>query len=727
MSSDKIAQVALDAFDLVVNGGEHFRSRPGQRLMAQQVAQTFSQAELGKNSDSLLPSSAHIAVIQAGTGVGKSLAYCAPAIAVALARETRVLISTATVALQEQLVTKDLPALAKRMPTAFKFALAKGRGRYICQLKLDRLTTPGTHLQDSLYEDDEAESAAIPSPHTNKTNQAFYKKISESLSKASWDGDRDSLDNPPEPAVWLSVAADSNTCTAKYCPSFNQCAYFEKRKELIGANVIVINHDLLLASLGTRNLPELHNCLLILDEAHHLPNVALGQFAHSTDLTRIGWIDTLTNRARRIGALMEISAAADLPRLGNQLKEQMHEIGRIAVALYGAQLTDPPATNQAINQAINQVRLAHGILPESLQEPLAVAEVTTEIFLKTLQEIAKALRTDMRNKPEEARRLATLYAQLGMLSPKLEEVATTLQLLSQSSETSTVPNTKWFTSTEIDHAMVIKVHASPTLPGSTLRTHLWSATRAVVLTSATLKSCGEFDFFLKETGLDKEQNVVTLEVESPFDYAKQGQFITIETHADPKNSLTFTPEMVQALIDDIAQIEHGALVLFTSREQMRQAVAALPQNLQNFVLVQGQLPRITLLEKHRNQVAQDLPSIIFGMQSFGEGLDLPGTLCEAVFITKLPFAPPDDPVSETRAEWLRSVGRDPFNELVVPATAIRLAQWSGRAIRTESDTSRVFCYDRRLTNTRYGLRLLQGLPAFTMVQRKLNANKVAVI
>jgi ATP-dependent DNA helicase DinG len=129
------------------------------------------------------------------------------------------------------------------------------------------------------------------------------------------------------------------------------------------------------------------------------------------------------------------------------------------------------------------------------------------------------------------------------------------------------------------------------------------------------------------------------------------------------------------------------------------------------------LPRPQLLARHRERVAAGEPSIIFGMQSFGEGLDLPGALCESVFITKLPFSPPDDPVGEARAEWLRAVGRDRFSELVVPATALRLAQWAGRAIRSEDDQAHVYCYDRRLSRTSYGQRLLAGLPPFARLPR----------
>jgi len=210
---------------------------------------------------------------------------------------------------------------------------------------------------------------------------------------------------------------------------------------------------------------------------------------------------------------------------------------------------------------------------------------------------------------------------------------------------------------------------------------------------------------------------VALEVPSPFDFERQGRLVLAGTRADPKDTEAFNAEVIETLLRDLRDVAHGALVLFTSRAQLRQAEEALPDDLRDSVLVQTAWPRGQLLARHRDRVAQGLPSIIFGMQSFGEGLDLPGRLCEDLFITKLPFAPPDDPVGEARSEWLRNVGRDPFMELVVPATAIRLAQWVGRAIRTEEDEAHVTCYDRRLTQTRYGQVLLQGLPAFTRVQR----------
>jgi ATP-dependent DNA helicase DinG len=251
MSSTEWAQAGLQAFDAVVQGTEGFRGRAGQRAMAEQVARTFSQAQLGKVDEEEGEPRRAIAVIQAGTGVGKSLAYCAPAIAIALARGTRVLISTATVALQEQLVHKDLPALAAQMEQPFKFALAKGRGRYVCKLKLERLAGTGeAHAEDDddLFPEEAAHARGKPSRQETEARMQFYASMAQALAQGGWDGDRDSLDTPPEPEAWSPVAAEGSSCTGRHCPAFSQCVYYDQRKALVGAQVIVANHDLLLSS-----------------------------------------------------------------------------------------------------------------------------------------------------------------------------------------------------------------------------------------------------------------------------------------------------------------------------------------------------------------------------------------------------------------------------------------------------------------------------------------------
>ena len=718
MSTSAWATHALQAFDNVVAAQAHLRPRAGQREMAAQVAHTFAHAHLGKPTEgedsppntAVAPS---IAVIQAGTGVGKSLAYSAPAIAMALQRGTRVMISTATVALQEQLVNKDLPALAAHLGQPFRYALAKGRGRFVCQLKLERLVG-----SSDLYpeEADDLFGETLPAKPVaqaeRQAQQQFYASMAEALAQGRWDGDRDSLDTPPAPEAWSPVAAEGSSCTGRHCPAFQSCSYYERRKELVAAQVIVVNHDLLLSSLGARLLPELDNCLLVLDEAHHLPATALAQFANSMDLSRLQWLDKLTSRALRIGQLLEVEEIADIPQHSSGLRQAMGQLAQAAMAQYGETLKSPEARFGPAS-----ARIPRGVLPEALLPPLEAVLAHSTGLLDVLRAIAKALRSTIKETPDEAPRLAALYAQLGSLAPRLEAVFATTELLLHTPAPGQAPAAKWFTLEMDGEWIALQAHASPILPGSTLRQHLWSQVRGGVLTSATLTSCGSFDFFLREVGLHDLPTLATLEVASPFDYPSQGVLWAHHTQADPKHAGPFTQEMVHTLLHDLASVQTGALVLFTSKEQMRQAVDALPSALRSKVLVQNTMPRFALLNKHREQVEAGQASIIFGMQSFGEGLDLPGALCASLFITKLPFAPPDDPVGEARAEWLRSSGRNPFTDLVVPATAIRLAQWVGRAIRTEHDQAQVYCYDRRLCVTSYGQQIQKSLPDFSLQQR----------
>ncbi len=771
--SDALVGQAMATFDLAVAAQQGFLSRPGQRQMAERVAQTFSRPDLGSRRQALgdtddsvsaaarteapedIPPRRAFAVIQAGTGVGKSMAYSAPAIALALARNTRVLIATATVALQEQLVNKDLPALAAVLPQPFRFALAKGRGRYVCRLKLERLLGPDAQAEDDdLFGDLPPAESNAPAADAFNARRGEWQTMAQALATDTWDGDRDSLPTQPETDLWLPIAAEAASCTGKHCPVFNRCTYFERRKDLVGAQVIVANHDLLLSSLGSRVLPELDHCLLVLDEAHHLPGVALDQFTRSADLTRLRWIDQLAQRALHVGAALYLSDAIDSPKLAATLRLALQEIarfcmdhvrpqaaaepaypargqassprngwaarsggaGRDAAATGGHKPGSPNAGNHWGNNA-DQVRLPKGELPDGLAPLLQTALDAADAWLLHLAGMARTLKAEIKDKPEDARRLSNLYAQMGTLAPKLEAVADTTRLLLSGLEAGDTPVAKWFTFSKGGDSLHLRAHASPTLPGTVLRQQLWPRTRAVVLTSATLTSCGRFDFFLAECGLAGDPDASALEVPSPFDFAAQGRFEVASTRADPRDAQAFTTDMIRLLLADLAEIDAGALVLFTSRDQLRQAVDALPDRLRPYVLVQGEWPRTQLLQRHKAQVARGDASIIFGMQSFGEGLDLPGKLCAHLFIAKLPFAPPDDPVGEARAEWLQAQGRNPFMELTVPATSVRLAQWAGRAIRTETDQAHIVCYDKRLLTTPYGQRLLQGLPPFTQLRR----------
>jgi ATP-dependent DNA helicase DinG len=362
------------------------------------------------------------------------------------------------------------------------------------------------------------------------------------------------------------------------------------------------------------------------------------------------------------------------------------------------------------------LRFAMGQLPEVLRDPVTQIHAQASGLSKALEALGVDVKAIAKDDPNQAVLCAQLYAQLGGLAPRLGSLVATSNLLLEHGEQ---PLAKWLQAESESSFLTMTAHACPIVPGDLLRQFLWSQVRGAIVTSASLTSCGSFDYFLKEAGLSNKPYVTALEVASPFNYSTQGSLTVVHTRAEPKQADAYTAEMVTALMDDIEQVKRGALVLFTSRAQMRAATDALPGHLMDMVLVQGTQSRARLLAAHAERVESGMPSVLFGLQSFGEGLDLPGALCETVFIAKLPFAPPSDPVDEARAEWLKSVGRDPFNELVIPATGVKLLQWTGRAIRTEEDRAQVICYDKRLTQTSYGKRMLAGLPAYKLGMRVL--------
>lgn len=711
MNSDSLAALSLAAFEKVVSATSGFRARPGQHDMAACVANTLARADLGEHP---APTKA-IAVIQAGTGVGKSAAYASTAIALALERKTRVLISTATVALQEQLMTKDLPALAKTMDKPFAFALAKGRGRYVCKLKLERLVGTGAGSDELFDADDDAPapsrySSPLSEEALEERRTKLYETMASTLATGNWDGDRDTLAEAPDPRDWSVVAAERHTCTVRHCPRFRDCSYYEARNRLAEANVIVANHDLVLASLGMKTLPDLDNCLVIFDEGHHLPAVALDQFSSAMDLSNLRWLDKLPKILQEVSSKLNLHLGEDVNTVTSQLKGALTTLARMAMDLVWAQT----GINAHGEGQDGTLRFANGKLPEDLVDPVTQIQAQANGLSTTLEALGLEVKAVAKEDPSQAVLCAQLYTKLGSLAPRLGSVVSTASLLLEHGDQ---PLAKWLQAESEHGYLTMTAHACPIVPGDLLRQFLWSKVRGAVVTSASLTSCGNFDYFLKEAGLSNNPNVQALEVASPFDYAKQGTLTVVHTVVEPKNADAYTAEMVHALMTDIEQVKRGALVLFTSRAQMRAATEALPGYLQDMVLVQGTQSRARLLSSHMARVESGMPSVLFGLQSFGEGLDLPGALCETVFIAKLPFAPPSDPVDEARAEWLRTVGRDPFNELVIPATGIKLLQWTGRAIRTEEDHAQVICYDKRLTQTAYGRRMLSGLPPYRLEKR----------
>lgn len=743
--------LALGAFDHVVSRLAGFRPREGQREMAAHIAATLApvdwppKPEKGAEADPASGPRA-IAVVQAGTGVGKSAAYAATVIPLALAQQKRVLISTATVALQEQLIAKDLPALAEVLPQPFAFALAKGRGRYVCRLKLDQLAGGDASSAD-LFGDAEPEDKKPAGDALERAwaEQArLYTQWGQMLDQGDWDGDRDRLSEPPAGEQWAPVAAERHTCTARHCPSYNGCSYYQARSRLAQAQVIVVNHDLLLSTLGLHALPDPSDCYLVFDEAHHLGAVAQGQFTESMDLMRGGWLDKLPRAVSDVAGAIAHTPGADVATLARELKAAQGDLARVAMArlsespdwlaLTGKQAgmrprSGAPGYEFTVPNATE--RFEGGEIPAAWLETVGQIASRATALLKVFEAIAAQLKANARDNPGDAPRCAQLYSRIGHFAPRLQHMAATGDLWLQQPQQGQAPLAKWLEAGIQNGLVTLTAHACPLQPGSLLRSHLWSRVRAAVATSASLVTCGGFDHFLHESGLAFDDAVAVREVQSPFDHAGQGRLVVVQTQSDPKDVEAYTREMLDLLLADLAQVRRGALVLFTSKAQMKRAQDLLERGqhreLRGQVLVQGEASRTQLLRRHAERVAEGQTSILFGLQSFGEGLDLPGELCEWVFITKLPFASPSDPVGQARADWLKAQGRDPFSELVVPATGARLLQWTGRALRTETDEAVVVCYDARLLRQSYGRRMLRGLPPYRLQRRESNGMLTDVV
>lgn len=696
----EIEKTAIKAFDEAVRCAPDFTPRSGQRQMAEQVAKTLGGGTLGESEKP----ERSIAVIQAGTGVGKSLAACIPAIVAALERGTRVIFSTSTVALQDQLINKDLPYFASLLDKPFTYALAKGRGRYVCKLKLNRVTGESIDDTEDLFQDDEPDAAggSATKKGLSESSVTLYKELARDLAARRWDGEKDTLPVGDDSLSWSAIAADRSSCTGRHCQHKDDCVFFEARKKIAAATIIVTNHDLLLASMDANVLPNIEDSLLILDEAHDLPGIASAQYSVSMDLTSLRWLEQLGKSIAKVGTAINFSGTQDAAGLTRQCRQAIADLQALVMSMYGSQVGEGRST----------VRLPDGKLPPELVEPMRQVQTMGRSLLAHMNEISRELRGRLKENPEP--QLVSMYTSLGVLAPRLEETVACAQMLGADHAK---PDAKWFSFSEESGFVRIVASASPIVPGDLLINSFWPRVRSAVLTSATLKSCGSFDFFLREAGLANDPAVTTLEVQSPFDYERQGKLVVVKTKASPKQIEAYNREVAGEFMADMADVTSGALALFTSKAHLQLTYDAMPEGLRERVLVQGAMSKNAILREHRTRVDAGLPSIIMGLQSFGQGIDLPGAYCETLFIAKLPFSPPTDPIDEARAEWIKGQGGDSFGEISVPATAVKLAQWVGRLIRTEADSGTVICYDKRLSDTGYGKSIMKTLPAFQVQTR----------
>ena len=692
-----------------------FRPRASQREMIAAIANAFSRTltrEEGEEAPKREGES--IAVIEGPTGVGKSLAYLLAGGIMAQTRGKRLIVSSATVALQEQLVDRDLPFLVEKSGLELTFALAKGRGRYLCPYKLYQLTQ--NNAQQNLLGFEALEVLWDSKPKPEELN--LLRDIADEFSARRFNGDRDAWPEKIDDAIWLKVTNDRHGCLKSACPNRAECPFYLARDVLETVDVVVANHDLLLADIsmgGGVILPAPENSFYCIDEAHHLPKKALSRFAaeHSWNIA-VWTLEKLPQLTGKIAALTDKAELANLAdEAATSLLDSLHE--------WQFHLAEEPSLS--LGSSENDRRKHNeptwlwedGKIPEGLETTVSNTAIAARSLLKHVIGLNDALSAARREKEQDGALLDRLTSEFGLFIARIEQISAVWDLLSTVPIEGEEPLAKWITRRADDKNDYI-FNASPISSASYLANSLWRRAAGAVLTSATLQSLGSFNLILRQTGLLWLPETTTLALESPFNFDTQGELYIPPVHASPKDPDAHTAAIVEWLPKLVSPVEAiGTLVLFSSRKQMQDVALRLPDEYLPLLLVQGELPKAVLLQRHHQAIAEGKASIIFGLDSFAEGLDLPGTACVQVIIAKLPFAMPDNPIEKTQNRWIEQRGGNPFIEITVPEASIKLIQAVGRLIRTEQDYGRVTILDNRVKTQRYGQQLLACLPPFKRI------------
>lgn len=690
MLPDTIKERIREAYQTLVEQRE-LKPRWGQRQMIAEVANALGDPDLPQS----------IAVVEAGTGTGKTIAYTIAALPVASARDKTLVIATATVALQEQLIYRDLPDILNHSGLDFQVSLAKGRGRYVCLQKIDN------HLAGAivpalipLYPDEVADLAI-------EEATPVMESMVEAMAGNSWDGDLDRWPGAIEDSIRRTVTTDAVQCSGRRCSFVQQCPFFKAREGLQEADVVVANHNLVLADLkfgGGVILPPPEDCIFIFDEGHQLAGKCLDQFTllSRSPSTRQAlretaqWLvvqhDPLSEFIGQAGLLEELQEVlADLTQLNDD------------VAAWGEGYLEQHADQS------DEYRFPQGIIPEALREH---SGALVNVWRRQL-DLAQRLEVALENRREEAeiQLRDTVDAWLGSVQAMVARAEGQLELW-HSYKSAELPDleepwARWLKAASRNGEGVVFM-ASPVLARDLLHEHLWSRAAGVVMTSATLSALGSFDRLRSMTGLPED--ALYKRVESPFD-AQQGVFAVPQLQSDPGDSEAHTEEII-TLLPGLITNDAGVLMLFSSRRQMEAVVTGVSGTLDHEILVQDSLSKSRLLERHRENIDEGRRSLIMGLASFAEGIDLPGAYCDHVVIAKLPFSVPDNPREAAHAELLEALGRNAFMEISVPDAALRLVQASGRLLRTEEDHGRITLLDRRLLTRRYGRAILDSLPRY---------------
>ncbi|MGZ9584078.1 ATP-dependent DNA helicase DinG [Paenibacillus marinisediminis] len=666
---------------------EHYEPREAQEQMFREVMNCMEDDR-------------HL-LIEAGTGTGKSLGYLIPSIYYAVKNDKKVIVSTHTINLQEQLRQRDLPLLEHIVPVSFKATVLKGRSHYLCLRKFEHKI----NYRDFLHGRDDVLTAA---------------QMMVWLSQTEHGDDEELYLTHKGPEFWDTVASDSDSCLNRACPWFKRCFYHRAKNDANQSDIIITNHSLLFTDVIAehRLLPGYEH--LVIDEGHHFEETAskhlgihLQYFSLIHPLTRLvkdsknGLLLLLQTRLRLSGSEKAMIWADGIEKLLTQLVDVRDVWDRLHDVLY--QLMPPPELGQAeAGQSV--LRLQSGARPRDWQ---GIAELEEDVYVRLGEIVRTGEKLVLEWKDADDEELQPVITDVTGIFKEISIIREDFRLFMKATDPDSV---YWMEGNAQYKHKSMHLYAVPVDVSEALNRYFFEPKKSVILTSATLSVDKSFQYLEEQIGLKEASStgrLHTVILPSPFNYREQAlvviprDFPTVKGSVDP----IFTDKLLHSLADVAIVTKGRMLVLFTSYRMLKEVYEPLKEMLQpHGVQVLGQGMDSGNRSKLTRRFQEHPASVLLGTSSFWEGVDIPGEALTCLAIVRLPFQPPNHPLVEAKSERLKRQNQNPFRKLSIPQAVIRFKQGFGRLVRTSKDRGIVIIYDTRVIETSYGKHFLYSLP-----------------
>ncbi len=642
-----------------------------------------------------------IGVFEAGTGVGKSYAYLIPSILWAIKNHEKIIISTGTINLQQQLCEKDIPAVEKILGKKINFILLKGRQNYICKRRLMETASVLDLFEDETQEIKRISDWADESPTGSKSEMPFM----------------------PSENAWTKVNSESDACMGKRCPFFNECFIMRVRKEAASANIIVVNHHLLFADIESRMngagyedasvLPPYRR--IVFDEAHGIESAATSFFSESLNRFNINKLISQMYRRRKGTEYGHLCSIAVFSKNDDKLPEAYELTNKIKTAFLNLEIS-------AKDLMLSEYTLR---LCQQTARAFGPFLVSAGILAEALGNFTNLIRIIMEGVSDEDKDIPSMWEAKSILR-RLDSYVILLKNFGLWEEKK--ENVYWLMlrrlPPELNHSEAspdyVTLNQTPLDISALMRAGVFEEMNSVICTSATLSAGKDFHYWGSRTGLSfiEDGRVLCKSFASPFPYEKNMLF-AVPSDAPLPHQVEYQQWVEMAVPKLIQAAEGRTLVLFTSYEALKntyQSTVTLLRAFNGLIMKQGDDDNARLLERFKN----DKESVLFATDSFWQGVDIPGESLSQVIIVKLPFTVPNDPVFMARSEAIEKRGGNSFMELSVPEAVIKFRQGIGRLIRRSDDRGAVIVLDRRIYEKRYGIKFSCSMPDCQKIYEPLN-------